>query len=91
MERFFWLKFSGSVQRRGVHVNTPKLGSRDGGNCFGGIWGSYADLRRKIFWGNLDLEFFGGLVESPRRCTEEGGTTLCFLGELFGELPGNVV
>jgi hypothetical protein len=26
-----------AVQRRGVHVNIPKIGSRDGVLCFGGI------------------------------------------------------
>jgi hypothetical protein len=30
----FW---RGQVQRRGTHVNTPKIGSRDGQLCFGGI------------------------------------------------------
>jgi hypothetical protein len=35
---FFGICFlKGVVQRRGVHVNTLKIGSRDGGKCFGGI------------------------------------------------------
>jgi hypothetical protein len=29
--------FGGVVQRRGVHVNTPDLGSRVGVFCIGGI------------------------------------------------------
>jgi hypothetical protein len=33
---FLGLDFGGTVQRRGVHVNPPEIGSRDGGKCFGG-------------------------------------------------------
>jgi hypothetical protein len=29
--------FGGQVQRRGTHVNIPKIGSRDGVFSFGGI------------------------------------------------------
>jgi hypothetical protein len=29
--------FGEGVQRRGVHVNTPEIGSRVGEICFGGI------------------------------------------------------
>jgi hypothetical protein len=41
------------IQRRGTHVNVPKIGSRAGLYCFGGIWGSHADLRRDFKRGNL--------------------------------------
>jgi hypothetical protein len=39
--------FLEAVQRRGAHVNTPKLGSRDGEISFGGISRIHAVLRRK--------------------------------------------
>jgi hypothetical protein len=55
--------FGGLVQRRGVDVNVPEIGSRGGIYCFGGIWGFYAVLRREFFGGNLKLvilEFLGG-------------------------------
>jgi hypothetical protein len=29
--------FGGNVRRRGTHVNTPEIGSRDGEKCSGGI------------------------------------------------------
>jgi hypothetical protein len=45
---FFW----GKIQRRGTHVNPPKIGSRGDVNCFGGILGIYAVLRRELEWGN---------------------------------------
>jgi hypothetical protein len=35
------------IQRRGADVNTPKKGSRAGQNCFGGILGIHAELRRE--------------------------------------------
>jgi hypothetical protein len=31
-----WI-FEEEFQRRGAHVKTPEIGSRDGQNCFGGI------------------------------------------------------
>jgi hypothetical protein len=72
--------FEGQVQRRGVHVNTPKIGSRVGGNCFGGILGFYAVLRRESFRGNLNWGFFGGLVVGPRGFIEEGDHCCAFGG-----------
>jgi hypothetical protein len=45
--------FEEEVQRRGVHVNPPKIGSRAGELCFGGILRFYADLRRECIWGNF--------------------------------------
>jgi hypothetical protein len=33
----FWPDFWNGVQRRGVHVIVPKIGSRVGDYCFGGI------------------------------------------------------
>jgi hypothetical protein len=48
VKEFWELEFEGSVQRRGARVNTPKIGSRDGRNCLGGIMGFYADLRREL-------------------------------------------
>jgi hypothetical protein len=68
-------------------VNTPKIGSRDGGICFGGILGFHAELRRECFWRNLKLGFFDGLVGIPRGATEEGGTMLCIWGNLIGVTP----
>jgi hypothetical protein len=44
MKRFFARNFGNAVQRRGVHVFPPEIGSRDGGIVFGGIQGFYADL-----------------------------------------------
>jgi hypothetical protein len=53
--KVFWgLGFFGAGQRRGAHVSTPEIGSRDGVFSFGGIWGVYAVLRREIVWGNLN-------------------------------------
>jgi hypothetical protein len=37
MVRDFGWNFLKAVQRRGVHVNIPKIGSRAGEFCFGGI------------------------------------------------------
>jgi hypothetical protein len=62
-------------------VNTPKIGSRAGLFCFGGIYGFYAVLRRELFWRNFKLDFFEGLGGEPRGSIEEGGP-LCDLGEL---------
>jgi hypothetical protein len=66
-----WI-FERPVQRRGAHVNTPKIGSRDGEFCLGGILGICADLRREINWRNLDLGFLKVLVGGPRGTGEEG-------------------
>jgi hypothetical protein len=44
----------GKVQRRGTHVNPPKIGSRGAGNCLGEFLGIHADLRRDFGWGNLN-------------------------------------
>jgi hypothetical protein len=41
-----WI-FWGNFWRRGTHVNTPKIGSRAAGKCFGGILENHADLRRE--------------------------------------------
>jgi hypothetical protein len=83
-------------QRRGAHVSVPKLGSRGGKLCFGGILGSYADLRRDLKGGNFNLLFFEGLGGVPRRLIEEGGRfvqlSVYFWGN-FGQLDevwGNV-
>jgi hypothetical protein len=65
----FWRNFS----RRGTHVNTLKLGSRGDKKCFGGIQRFYADLRRELEWGNLDLVFFVVVGVVPRGAREEGG------------------
>jgi hypothetical protein len=78
------LSFFGVRQRRGAHVSVPKIGSRDGVLCFGGILGVYADLRREIGWGNLDLMFFSVLLVGPREAIEEGGQ-LVFLFVCLGE------
>jgi hypothetical protein len=77
----FWgLDFWDLVQRRGVDVNTPEKGSRGNVFCFGGIYGFYAELRREIIWGNLDLLFFGFLAGDPRGDGEEGGNCVFLWG-----------
>jgi hypothetical protein len=72
-------------------VRTPKIGSRVGQKCFGGILGFHAVLRRDFEWGNLNWEFFGVLLVSPRGACEEGGPFMCrfmFLGEfIWGVTP----
>jgi hypothetical protein len=76
----------GVGQRRGADVKLPKIGSRVGELCFGGIYGFYAVLRREFNWRNLDLTFFEVLFGSPRGDTEEGGPLgvhSVSLGELF--------
>jgi hypothetical protein len=78
-----WI-FWGNRQRRGVDVNVPEIGSRDGVFVFGGILGFYAILRREWVWGNFNLEFFGGLFGVPREVTEEGGQYVCFLRVFWG-------
>jgi hypothetical protein len=70
----------GQVQRRGVRVNTPKIGSRGAVFCLEEISGFYADLWRELLWGNLVWVFFGVLFGVPRGYTEEGGTMVCFWG-----------
>jgi hypothetical protein len=72
-----WI-FWGNVRRRGTDVNIPKIGSRVGQLCFGGIQRFYAELRREINWGNWGLGFFGVFLVSPREAIEEG-TTWCAL------------
>jgi hypothetical protein len=74
------------VQRRGVHVNTLKIGSRGDAFCFGGILGFYADLRRESFRGNFIWGFFGVLVVSLRGGIEEGGQLVFLLGVWGGIL-----
>jgi hypothetical protein len=64
-------------------VSTPKIGSRAGLFCFGGILGNHAVLRRELFGGNLFLVVFSVLGGSPRGSIEEGGTTVCFWGNLI--------
>jgi hypothetical protein len=68
------------VQRRGTHVNIPEIGSRDGGNCFGGILEFYAELRREFGGGNLKLVIFGFLAGALTWGWEEGGTMVCIGG-----------
>jgi hypothetical protein len=81
LNQFLGFDFLKGVQRRGVHVSPPKIGSRDGQMCFGGILRIHADLRRELDWGNLNLNFFEGLLGVPREGIEEGGPMVCFLGE----------
>jgi hypothetical protein len=70
---FFWeFGFWGKLQRRGAHVSTPKIGSRDGGNCFGGIQRFYAELRREFKWRNLNWVFFGVFGRGATWGCEEG-------------------
>jgi hypothetical protein len=70
------LVFWGKIQRRGVDVNVPKIGSRVGGLCFGGILGIYAELRREFGWGNLDLVNLGFLSSGLTWGWRRGGN-LC--------------
>jgi hypothetical protein len=80
---FLGFEVWGKVQRRGVHVNTPKIGSRVGGNCFGGILRFHAELRRE-FEGGIGnwsvLGFLGG------KLTWEGrrGGSLCVFCVCWG-------
>jgi hypothetical protein len=91
MDRIFGRNFWGAVQRRGTHVNTPKIGSRVGEFCFGEIWGFYAELRRELFRRNFKLDFFWFLSVGPRergrrgdRCVRFGGIYLLIgLGTLL--------
>jgi hypothetical protein len=72
--------FGGTVQRRGVHVNTPEIGSREGVFCFGGILGSHAELRRELGWEFLGQLIFGVVGRGSMWGCEEGGhfvTLLC--------------
>jgi hypothetical protein len=72
----FWIW--GNFWRRGTDVNTPKLGSRGAGNCSGGILDFYAELRRKLDWGNLFWGFLMVLIGTPRGTIEEGGQLVLF-------------
>jgi hypothetical protein len=67
-------------------VRIPKIGSRAGLCCFGGIWGIYADLRRELFEGNLDLDFFWVFFGVPRGGLRRGGTIGVFGGICWIEL-----
>jgi hypothetical protein len=58
----FWRK----IQRRGVHVSPPKIGSRGDAFVFGGILRFYAVSRRELIWGKLGLGFFEGLGGGSR-------------------------
>jgi hypothetical protein len=81
--------FGEEIQRRGTHVSPLKIGSRAGELCFGGILRFYADLRRELIWGNLDLLFFEVLVVGPRGAVEEEGqlVLLCVFGvNLIGSM-----
>jgi hypothetical protein len=60
-------------------VSVPKIGSRVGVFCFGGILGIYADLRREYIWGNLFLVVLGVLGGEPRGSIEEGGHLVCIM------------
>jgi hypothetical protein len=77
------LVFWGNRQRRGTDVSVPKIGSRDGLLCFGGIQRFYAELRRELRWGNFDLVIFEVLPVGPREVIEEGDH-LCAFGVFEG-------
>jgi hypothetical protein len=79
--------FEGPVQRRGGRVNTPEIGSRDGINCFGGISGFHAELRREFKWGNFNLVVFGFLGGGPRGTVRRGGTMVFIWGNVLGYFP----
>jgi hypothetical protein len=73
------LGFFGAGQRRGTHVSVPKIGSRVGKFCFGGILGIHAVSRRELIRGNLNLLFFEVLFEVLRGPIEEGDHLCAFL------------
>jgi hypothetical protein len=84
LNQFWFGNFWRNFWRRGVHVNTPKIGSRGEEKCLGEFWGVYAVLRREFNWGNFNLDFFESFLVCPRRDTEEGGHLVLlqvFLGE----------
>jgi hypothetical protein len=64
-------------------VNVPKIGSRDGHLCFGGIQRFYAELRREIKRGNFNLVFFRVLLEGPRETIEVGGHSCARFGGIL--------
>jgi hypothetical protein len=68
------MNFWNVVQRRGAHVSTPKIGSRDGEIRFGGILRNHAVLRRESFRRNLKMDFFGVVGGTPRERWGGGGT-----------------
>jgi hypothetical protein len=82
----FWVWiFEEEIQRRGVHVNVPEIGSRAREFCFGGIQRFYAELRRELFRRNLNWGFLKVLLVGSRGVIEEGGHyvfTMCFWGNL---------
>jgi hypothetical protein len=81
----FWdFGFLGELQRRGVHVSTPEIGSRGEEKCSGGTWGFHAELRRESCWGNLIWVFFGVVGGKPRGFIEEGGHLVCFMDVFRG-------
>jgi hypothetical protein len=69
--------FLGRVQRRGTDVSVPKIGSRDGVYCFGGILRFCAELRREFNLGNWDLLFFWGSGRWVAWGYEEEGPMVC--------------
>jgi hypothetical protein len=84
MVRVFGWDFWKAIQRRGVHVSTPKIGSRDGELCFGGIYEFCAELRREFKGGEFKLVIFGVVLVGPREPEEEGGH-LCYSFGCLGE------
>jgi hypothetical protein len=81
--------FEGQVQRRGVHVNTPKIGSRVGELCLEEFYWFYAVLRRESIWGNFNLVNLGFLSGGLTWACEEGGPFSVFiacLGEFIGPI-----
>jgi hypothetical protein len=86
LNQFLGFGFLKGVQRRGVHVSPPKIGSRDGQMCFGGILRIHADLRRELDWGNLNWDFFEGLLGDPREGLRRGDQWCVFWGNLIVHL-----
>jgi hypothetical protein len=70
------------LQRRGVHVKPPKIGSRGGVFVHRRNLRFHAVLRREFSWGVLFSVIFGILGGGPRGCVEEGGQFVCFGGLL---------
>jgi hypothetical protein len=80
-----FLEFWGKVQRRGVHVKPPEIGSRDGVLCFWGNLRIHAELRRNLYMAIWDLRDFWRIWAVVPREAGGGGALLCILRVLLGE------
>jgi hypothetical protein len=65
----------GELQRRGAHVKTPEIGSRDEVYCFWGNIGIYAELRRELKGGLGNVLVLGGFGRGLRGWLRRRGGT----------------